>query len=152
MPITLEIPNVEPVNALPFLIVCGFILADWVLGISKAFATHTYRSTKMREGLWHKAALIAVMVLAYAMEITTGMMDFSVVGWEPGTTLPISSVVAAYIVLMEAGSAIENIVEINPDLAGRGIWRYFGKLTGRTDDITDTTESHDDENGGENDD
>lgn len=126
--ITLEIPQIAPVNALPFLIVCGFVLYDLTTGICKAFATNTFDSTKMREGLWHKAAILSVMVLAYAFEIATGMMDFTVIGWEPGTTLPVSVVVATYIVLMETGSGIENIVQINPELAGKGFWRFFGNI------------------------
>ena len=131
--ITLEIPQIAPVNALPFLIVCGFVLYDWLVGIIKAFATHTYDSTKMRTGLWHKTAIIAVMVLAYALEIATGLIDFSAIGWTPGTTMPVTVVVAAYIVLMEAGSGIENIIAINPDLAGKPFWRYFGKLVEKED-------------------
>lgn len=132
--ITLEIPQIDPVNALPFLIVCGFVLYDWLIGIIKAFATHSYDSTKMRTGLWHKTAIIAVMVLAYAMEIATGLMDFSAVGWTPGTTLPVSVVVGAYIVLMEAGSGIENIIAINPELAGKPFWQHFGKLADKGED------------------
>lgn len=134
MPIVLEIPQVAPINALPFLVVCGFMLFDWVTGLGKAFATDTYNSTKMREGLWHKAAIASVMVLAYALETATGMMDFTVVGWEVGTTLPVSGVVGAYIVLMEAGSVVENVVAMNPELGGKAFWRYFGKIAEKGDE------------------
>ena len=139
MPIVLEIPQMAPINALPLLVVCGFILMDVVTGLAKAFATNSYNSTTMRTGLWHKFAIIAVVILAYAMEAATGLMDFSVVGWEPGSTLPVVTVVATYIVLMEAGSSAENIVEINPELAGKGMWRYFGKVA-RGGDPDATTE------------
>lgn len=128
MPITLEIPAIAPINALPLLIVCGFVLFDVVVGLFKAFATGTYQSSKMRQGMWHKAAIIAVTILAYALEAATGMMDFSVIGWEPGTTLPIVGAVTAYIVVMEAGSILESAVTINPDLGGKGLFKLFGKF------------------------
>ncbi len=149
MPVTLEIPVMEPLNALPLLVVFGFILFDWVSGLGKAFATNSYDSTKMREGLWHKAAIISVMVLAYALETATGVMDLSVIGWEPGSTLPVSSVVGGYIVLMEAGSVMENILAMNPDLRGKGFWRYFGKLTGGVTDGLDS--AHESEGEGSDD-
>lgn len=128
MPVVLEIPPIAPINALPLLVVCGFILMDVATGLAKAFSTNTYSSTKMRTGMWHKFAIVSVIILAYAMESATGLMDFSVIGWQPGSTLPIVTVVSAYVVLMEAGSTMENIVEINPELAGKAFWRYFGKL------------------------
>lgn len=128
MPVTLDIPPMAPLNALPFLVVCGFILFDWISGLGKAFATNSYNSTKMREGLWHKAAIVSVMILAYALETATGVLDMTMLGWELGTTLPVSSVVGAYIVLMEAGSVVENIIAMNPELSGKGFWKYFGKF------------------------
>lgn len=128
MPITLEIPAITPINALPLLIVCGFVLFDVIVGLTKAFATGTYESSKMRQGMWHKAAILAVTILAYALEAATGMMDFSIIGWEPGTTLPIVGAVTAYIVIMEAGSILESAVIINPDLGGKGLFKLFGKF------------------------
>ena len=128
MPITLEIPPITPINALPLLIVCGFVLFDVIVGLVKAFATESYQSSKMRQGMWHKAAILAVTVLAYALEAATGMMDFSISGWEPGTTIPIVGAVTAYVVIMEAGSILESAVTINPELGGKGLFKLFGKF------------------------
>ena len=134
MPVVLEIPAITPINALPLLIVCGFVLFDVIVGLFKAFATSSYQSSKMRQGMWHKAAIIAVTILAYALEAATGMMDFSIIGWEPGTTIPIVGAVTAYIVVMESGSILESAVTINPDLGGKGLFKLFGKFGDGVDD------------------
>ena len=126
MPVTFELPPIEPISAVPFLVVCVFVALDIIFGLIKAFATHTYQSSKMRDGLWHKSAVIGITILAYALQIVTAMMDFSVVGIEAGTSVPITLAVTAYIVLMEVGSILESIVTINPELGGRGLMRHFG--------------------------
>mgnify|MGYP002626205992 CR=1 FL=1 len=115
----------EPVNAMPLLIVCGFALFDVLVGLVKAFATDGFKSEKMRRGLWHKTALVAVMVLAMALELATQTMDFSAVGLDIGASLPVSPFVAAYIVLMETGSILESACEINPDLKGTALFKKF---------------------------
>lgn len=130
-PIVIDIPDLTPVNAVPLLIVCGFALFDVLLGLAKAFATNTFTSEKMRLGLWHKMAEIAVVVLAMALEIATQFMDLQAVGME---SIPVASVVAAYVVLMEVGSLLESIGEINPDLKGSGLFRRFDVMRGGDDD------------------
>ena len=142
MPVTLEIPVIQPINALPLFVVCFFIVLDVIVGLCKAFATNSYSSTKMREGLWHKAAIIAVTILAYALEAATGLMDFSLIGWEVGTTLPIVAAVTAYVVIMEAGSVLESAVIINPELGAKKLFRLFGKFSDsiKEDDSDDDSE------------
>lgn len=130
MPITFDLPVISPISAIPFLVVCIWALFDVITGLIKAFATNSYSSTKMREGLWHKAAIIAVCILAYALEMVTGLMDFSILpGWEQGATIPIVNAVTAYIVVMETGSIIENIVAINPDLCNKQLLKFFGNFS-----------------------
>ena len=130
MPITFDLPAISPISAIPFLVVCVWALFDVITGLTKAFSTNTYSSTKMREGLWHKAAIIAVCILAYALEMVTGLMDFSILpGWEQGMTIPIVNAVTAYIVVMETGSIIENIVAINPELCDKSLLKFFGKFS-----------------------
>lgn len=139
MPVTLEIPAITPINALPLFIVSFFMVLDVIVGLCKAFATNTYSSTKMREGLWHKAAIFAITILAYALEITTGFMDFSVLGWDIGSTLPIVGAVSVYVVMMETGSILESAVVINPDLGTKGLFKIFGNFGAKLED-----EEHDD--------
>lgn len=125
MPVTFDVPYIEPVSAVPFLIVCVFVVLDVVFGLSKAFATRSYKSEKMRSGLWHKSAIIGIVLLAYILQLVTALMDFSVIGIEAGTSIPITAAVTAYVVLMETGSILESIVQINPELGGKGLMKHF---------------------------
>lgn len=126
MPVTFDVPPIEPVSAIPFLIVCAFVVLDVVFGLAKAFATHSYDSSKMRSGLWHKSAIIGIVLLAYILQFVTALMDFSIIGIEAGTSIPITAAVTAYVVLMEVGSILESIVKINPELGGKGLMKHFG--------------------------
>lgn len=127
-PVIFELPAIDPVNAVPFLIVLVAIVCDVAFGLCKAFATHSFDSTKMRSGLWHKCALIGVTLMAYFTEIVTQMMDFSTIGLPDDFRLPIVGAVSAYVVIMELGSILESLCVMNPDLAGGKILSQFDKL------------------------
>ena len=128
-PIVLELPEIAPVNAVPFLAVLVFIVCDIVFGLCKAFATHSFDSTVMRSGLWHKCALIGIVLMAYFTEIVTQLMDFTAVGLPEDFRLPIVGAVCAYVIIMELGSILESLVAINPELAGGKILGQFSKIT-----------------------
>ena len=127
----------------PIIWVCIFVLLDIIVGLCKAFATGTYDSSKMRAGLWHKTGVLAVTVLAYALEACSGFLDFAALGIE-GFTVPVSPVVAAYVVLMETGSIIESIGVINPELRGTKLLRLFGQKAEPSADVTTIMEPVDD--------
>ena len=127
-PIVLEIPMIEPVNAVPFLVMTVFIVLDVVFGLCKAFATHSFDSGVMRQGLWHKCALIGVAIMAYLVEITTQFMDFTAVGLPVDFTLPVVGAVTGYVIIMEIGSILESLVQINPELSNGPIIGQFDKL------------------------
>lgn len=133
-PVVIELPVIEPVNAVPFLVMLCFIALDIIFGLCKAFATHTFDSSKMRQGLWHKCAIIGVSLMAYIVEIVTQLMDFSAAGLPEGFTLPIVAAVTGYIIIMELGSILESLVTINPELAGGKILSQFDKMLGRGGD------------------
>lgn len=113
-------------NPWPFAWVCVFVTLDVIVGLCKAFATGTYDSSKMRSGLWHKSGVLAVTVLAYALEAASGFLDFAALGIE-GFTVPVASVIAGYVVLMETGSIIESVGVINPELKGTKLLKFFGQ-------------------------
>lgn len=138
MPVVIEVPAIHPVNAAPLLIMLVFVAMDVIFGLCKAFATHTFDSSKMRQGLWHKCALIGCELMAYAVEVVTQLMDFGAVGLPPDFTLPIVGAVTAYIVVMELGSILESLCVINPELAGGRIIGQFDKLIkGAGDEVKD---------------
>ena len=97
-----------------------FILFDFATGISKAAYCKKVSSTVMREGLYHKFAEILVIVLAGAIDVACEHLEL-------GFDTPILAVTCAYIVLMEIASILENIGEMNPDLANSPVFSIFKK-------------------------
>ncbi len=106
-----------------YAIVFAFILLDFVTGLIKAFATSSFSSTKMREGLFHKSGLILVILLGVLVDYAQGYLEL-------GLTLPVAGSVCTYISLMETGSILENVCEINPQLLPTQLRQLFGGLSG----------------------
>lgn len=97
-----------------------FILFDFATGISKAAYCKQVSSTIMREGLYHKFAEVLVIVLAGAIDVACDHLEL-------GLDTPILAVTCAYIVIMEIASILENIGEMNPDLANSPVFSIFKK-------------------------
>lgn len=104
----------------PTVVVIALVLMgmDILLGLAGAVKDHDVQSSKMREGLWHKAGSIGLIVLAYILEVAIDHVDLGIVF--PGVI-----VVCAYIILMEVGSCLENLVVLNPELKNNPIMRVF---------------------------
>lgn len=91
-----------------------FMLFDIVTGLAKACKNGGYKSSKMREGLYHKGGYIACIMLCALIEVTCEYVEL-------GFHLPILKPVMVYIILNEVGSIIENIEAINPDILPKQI-------------------------------
>ena len=104
-----------------YLIVAAFIVLDFVTGLAKAFATHSFSSTKMREGLWHKTSLVLVVILGILVDYAQGYLEL-------GVSLPVAGAVCAYISLMEISSIVENACQICPDMMPDKLAALFGGL------------------------
>lgn len=104
-----------------YAITAGFILLDMVTGLVKAFKEKNYCSSVMRNGLFHKCGSILCIVFAT-------LVDYAQVYIDLGVTVPVTSGVCVYIVLMEIGSTIENISAINPEIIPDKLKSYFRKL------------------------
>lgn len=104
-----------------YIITFAFIVLDFITGLVKAFATKAYSSTKMREGLFHKVGLVLCVILGVMVDYAQGYLEL-------GVSVPVAAAVCAYIVLMEVGSTIENIGEINPDVLPDKLRGLFGGL------------------------
>ena len=96
-----------------------FIAVDFVTGVLKALKTKTFSSTIMREGLFHKVALLLVMLLGFMVDYAQRFVDL-------GFAVPVGGAVCVYIALMELGSALENICRINPELMPEKLRELFG--------------------------
>ena len=102
-----------------YLITFYFVILDFVTGLCKAFATGTFASKIMRQGLFHKVALLLVMLLGWLMDYAQGFVDL-------GVDLPVGAAVCVYIILMEVGSSIENLCRMNPELMPDKLCQMFG--------------------------
>lgn len=96
-----------------------FILLDVMTGIAKGASQHNLSSEKMKSGFWHKLGIIAALIVA-------GMLDAAAAtGLDLGFEVPVFEAVCTYVVLMELLSILENIAEINPELAGSHVFRLL---------------------------
>lgn len=105
-----------------YIITGAFILLDLVTGLIKAFKKKEYNSTTMREGLFHKAGSILIIVFGVLVDYAQNFLEL-------GVSIPVALAICAYIVLMEIGSIIENICMINPQIMPDKIKAYFHKLS-----------------------
>lgn len=105
-----------------FIITGAFILLDLVTGLIKAFKKKEYTSSVMREGLFHKAGSILIVVFGVLVDYAQNFLDL-------GVSIPVALSICAYIVLMEIGSIIENACIINPQILPDKIKSYFHKLS-----------------------
>ena len=100
-----------------YAIAFAFIVLDFATGLTKAFATKTFTSTEMREGLFHKVALVLCMILGWLVDFAQGYLD-----------LGVAVAICVYICLMEITSIIENVCKINPDILPDKLADLFGGL------------------------
>jgi phage-related holin len=88
----------------------GFILLDILSGTASALKSKTWTSTKMREGLFHKSAIIFIIALAILCDYSQGYLNL-------GFHIPLVTAVLVYVCTMEIGSVLENITKIYPALS-----------------------------------
>ena len=89
--------------------VLAFILADILTGLLRALYSREFKSSIMREGLFHKTGEIAVLALLYGVEYAAPLLGLNF-------DLPTFRVGCGYCVLMEIGSIIENLRVFTPGL------------------------------------
>lgn len=114
-------------NVTMLIVVFTFIVIDLVIGIVKALATSTYKSLKMREGLWHKLGEILCVAFGVLCEMAFPYVGITV-------NIPIVTTICIYIVLMETGSIVENLSVISPNIQ-KVLSKVFGNY--KTDEDID---------------
>ena len=119
-----------PDHTKALVVLCLFVLMDFISGLLKAIGTGTFESSKMRTGLFHKLGELLAWFFCLACDLT--LPQFQI-------TLPFKLVnaVTVYIVLMESGSIIENVGVLNP-----AIGKY---LTGVFEKVKKPEEAEDDQ-------
>lgn len=95
------------------------MVLDIVSGLVKAFSRKSYDSSKMREGLVHKFTELVIVALAFVLELAC----------EHIAGLPFSGVTVVltctYIILMEVGSIMENLIAAYPELSDTPLAKLF---------------------------
>ena len=109
------IVKVDPTVVTIALVLMGL---DILLGLAGAVKDKNVQSSRMREGLWHKCGSIGLIVLAYILDVAVDHVDLDLVF--PGVVI-----VCAYIIVMEVGSCLENLVVLNPELRDNPIMKVF---------------------------
>ena len=102
---------------------CVMMAMDVVTGFTGAVVTKTVSSTKMREGIGHKAMLMLLIVLAVLVQ--TFSLHIGDMGW----SIPLIVPVCVYIVVMEVASVVENCVTAYPDLKDSPLVRLFERAS-----------------------
>ena len=114
-------------NCIIALVVLACIFLDVVSGLVKALKNGEFSSSRMRKGLYNKAAVIIVLLLAWVAQIGFEMMILPQEYASVQTVLSIVfPAVGVYLILMEAGSVLENAGEIVPELKNKKLWALFG--------------------------
>lgn len=100
------------------LAVLVFTVTDYITGVIGAIMHGNLSSTKMRKGLGHKFAYLCAFFIAW-------FIDFEMKHIDIGFHSALTPMVTIGIVLIELSSIIENLGEINPDLAQAEFMKVF---------------------------
>lgn len=104
------------------LIVIGIVfllaLIDYITGVVNAIMHGELSSKKMRQGLGHKLAYLAIICVALIVEYGSDYINL-------GIELPIFIPTCTGICLIEITSITENCMKINPELSKSNILNIF---------------------------
>lgn len=95
-----------------------FVATDYITGIVKAIMAGNLSSKKMREGLGHKFAYLALIVVAYMIDVFNVHVNL-------GLPVHVYLITVGGICLIELTSIIENVTEINPELKDVPFMKIF---------------------------
>ncbi len=91
------------------IITAVMILLDVVVGFAGAVRRKDVQSSKLRDGLWHKAGFVGLIALAYVIQYAA---QYAELGFEVPTVVA----VCVYVTVTEAVSVFENLCVLNPNL------------------------------------
>ena len=96
------------------------MVLDVVFGFAGAVRQKDIQSEKLRNGLWHKAGFVGLIVLAYVIEYTAQYADL-------GFDVPTVLAVCIYVIVTEIGSVFENLCVLNPHLVESPLGALFSQ-------------------------
>ena len=123
----------------------GCMAIDFITGSLAAFKKGEWKSSRGREGLWHKTGCIIAVLVALILDKIVG----SAINNIPSITLPfiysvmIAPVVIVWYILTELGSIIENVGQLGAPVPGflqKGILILKGAADAAGNKIVDGVE------------
>ena len=98
---------------------CFLMVLDILLGYAAAVKGKYVKSTKMREGLWHKTGEMGIIAVG---DVLDGML---LGGIDMPFTAPVTTAMIVYLAINEAVSCMENIVKLDPELGDKRFFRVL---------------------------
>lgn len=88
---------------------------DYITGTAAACKEGDWASSRAREGLWHKAAMIIVVIVAGLADLIMAVIceNLSIGFMWPGLVLPL---VLAWYIITELGSILENAIKMGANV------------------------------------
>lgn len=117
-------------NVILVLVALAFILLDFLLGFIGALIRGEVSSKVLRQGIGHKLASVAFILVAALLDAAIG--TGKLLGVEP-----VMIVACTYLILMEIISCLENIRKMNPDLQDNPIERVAEEMARHMKDDDD---------------
>ncbi|MCI9129988.1 MAG: phage holin family protein [Eggerthellaceae bacterium] len=96
------------------------IVLDVVFGFAGAIKQKDVQSSKLRDGLWHKAGFVGLIALAYVIQYTAQHAEL-------GFDVPSVMAVCVYVIVTEIVSVFENLCVLNPNLVDSPLGAIFRK-------------------------
>ena len=94
----------------------GCMVVDYISGSSAAMKAGQWSSAKARGGIWHKAGMIVVVIVAAVADNVLSLVVASVPGISIEYTVLLLPMVLVWYILTELGSILENAAAMGSDV------------------------------------
>ena len=96
----------------------GCMAVDWLSGSSAAMQTGQWSSARARSGIWHKAGMIVVVVVAAVADNVLAIVLANIPGLPIAYTVLLLPMVLVWYILTELGSILENAAAMGAPVPG----------------------------------
>lgn len=94
----------------------GCMVVDYISGSSAAMKAGQWSSAKARGGIWHKAGMIVVVIVAAVADNVLALVVASIPGISIDYTVLLLPMVLVWYILTELGSILENAAAMGSDV------------------------------------
>ena len=94
----------------------GCMVVDYISGSSAAMKAGQWSSAKARGGIWHKAGMIVVVIVAAVADNVLSLVVDSIPGIPIEYTVLLLPMVLVWYILTELGSILENAAAMGSDV------------------------------------